>query len=161
MGNLITNKKADEWLNLSNGATDVLLSVLLLSGSDLATTEWEKELIIWLAEHDQYLYGRGVVGFDIDEIAWSTQDFDRQKAFFLKTIDLALQRHRWEVLDYDPPYAHEYLVTLRRLVEKYTVEMIVSTKQWDWFVEPEHLSKCPEHNVYIHANGCLICHDSL
>ncbi|MGE7128985.1 hypothetical protein [Lysinibacillus xylanilyticus] len=53
MGNTITlcdncNEKIVESLSMSNGATNVLLDVLALSGSDLALTTREKEFIVWL-----------------------------------------------------------------------------------------------------------------
>ncbi|MBX7222539.1 MAG: hypothetical protein K1Y36_21510 [Blastocatellia bacterium] len=159
MGNIFSNDKAGCDMALSNGATIVLLSTLILSGSDLAQTEWEQELVTWLAEHDQTIYGLGVVGFDLDEIAWNPADFEQEKAFLLALTDLALRRHRWEVLDYDPPFALCYLTDFRKLVECYTAEMVEGPKAWDWFQPPETLSKCPLHQVFVHANGCLLCHD--
>src|SRR5262245_51957100 len=76
MANRIENTRAgSEPLRLSNGATDVLLSILLLAGSDLATSDWEKSLVVWLAEHDQSVVGGGCVDFDLDEIAWTSTDF--------------------------------------------------------------------------------------
>jgi hypothetical protein len=160
MGNLITNNKAGDLdLKLSNGGTSVLLSVLLLSGSDLAETEWEKELVTWLAGRDQNILGLGVVGFDIAEFAWSKADFPAQKAFLLKMIDLALTKHRWDALDYDPPYAQDYLRDFRKLVEAYLAEY-VEQKEWDWWLKPEEFAKCPKHLVFMHEEGCTICNDS-
>lgn len=160
MGNIISNDKADDSLPLSNGATDVLLSVFILAGSDLAQTDWQKEAIIWFAEHDQSIFGRGVVGFDIDEIAWQKDQFIEQQQFLLQVIDLALQRHHWDKLDYQPPHAHEYLIKLRELITSYTIEMIETDKHWQWYQAPTEFIKCAKHNVYEHANGCLICHDN-
>ncbi len=165
MGNLITNEKAgdDCYLKLSNGATSVLISVLVLSGSDLATSRssiWEKQLITWLAEKDQDIFGIGVVGFDLADIAWQTENFAAQKAFLLGVIDLALTRHRWQILDYDPPHALDYLQNFRKLVERYLPEMVVPNQTWDWWAEPEGFPKCPIHDVYMHAQGCVICHDT-
>jgi hypothetical protein len=70
MSNWICNEKANNELELSNGATDVLASVLILAGSDIVTTRWEQELVTWISEHDQSVFGSEVVGFDIDRIAW-------------------------------------------------------------------------------------------
>jgi hypothetical protein len=161
MGNIISNDKyADTaFLKLSNGATEVLISVLLLSGSDLAQTLWEKELGCWLAEHDQSVFGRGVVGFDLDEIAWNREIFAEQKAFFLKMINTALIRHRWEALDYDPPLVAGQLKELRNLVENYRVEFVEPGKTWDWRLKAEFFAKCPLHQVYLHSEGCAICND--
>lgn len=159
MGNLITNNKANLDLQLSNGATSVLISVLILAGSDLAQSRWEQELVTWMAEHDQSIFGLGIVGFDINEIAWSPEEFEQQKSFLLNMITKAHQRYRWEQLDYDPPYAEEQLLALQHLVELFTVEMIVPNQLWNWYQEPEKFEKCSLHNVYRHANGCPICHD--
>jgi len=161
MGNQIRNDKADKkvFLKLSNGATDVLLSVLILSGADLAVTQWEKELMVWLAAHDQSVFGSGTVGFDIDEIAWTRENFYEQQAFLLTTIDLAITRHRWNSLSYDPPFAQEQLKNLRIIVKNYLFEYVEAARLWDWRVELDSFSKCPVHKVYLHEQGCLICHD--
>src|SRR5262245_49071804 len=119
MANRISNKKADKSFKITNAATSVLMSVLLLAGSDLAQTTWEKEFVTWLAGHDQDIFGLGTVGFDIDEIAWDPHRFIEQKAFLLNVIDAALQRHRWDVLTYDPPYVHMDLASFRDLIEPY------------------------------------------
>jgi len=50
---------------MSNGATNVFLDVLALSGSDLAVTTREKEFIVWLNQRDQSVVGIGTVGFSI------------------------------------------------------------------------------------------------
>src|SRR5262245_16778192 len=126
MGNRIWNRKTGDSLKMQNGATDVLISVLILAGSDLAETVWEKEFVTWLGGRDQSVFGLGNVGFDIDDIAWDPDRFHEQKAFVLAVIDTALRRHRWEMLDYDPPHVHIDLAALRILVEKYTIEMVES-----------------------------------
>ena len=161
MGNRITNKKAgdDTGLKMSNGATAVLISVLLLSGSDLASTQWERELVCWLAERDQSIIGVGVVGFDLDDIAWNRETFLEQKAFFLKMIDTALTRHRWNALDYDPPFVEGQLKQLRTMVENYRLEFVEPGKEWDWWLKADGFDKCPIHQVYLHAEGCAICND--
>jgi hypothetical protein len=162
MGNRIWNRKTGDSLKMQNGATYVFISVLLLAGSDLAETLWEKEFVTWLGGRDQSIFGLGNVGFDIDDIAWSPGRFDEQKEFIMAMIDTALRRHRWEMLDYDPPYVHIDLAALRTLIEKYTIEMAESAQPWKrWLGEPESLSKCPKHDVYEHAHGCLLCHDQV
>jgi hypothetical protein len=113
---------------MQNGATDVFISVLLLAGSDLAETMWEKGFVTWLAGHDQSIFGLGVVGFDIGEIAWDPDRFAEQKAFVLAVIDTSLRRYRWEILDYDPPYVHLDLATFRILVEKFSPYQIMAMK---------------------------------
>jgi hypothetical protein len=160
MGNRICNGKTGDSFKMQNGATDVFISVLLLAGSDLAETVWEKEFITWLAGRDQSIFGLGMVGFDIGEIAWDPDRFAGQKAFVLAVIDTSLRRHRWEILDYDPPYVHLDLAAFRILVEKYAIDIVESAKPWKWRGgEPGPMAKCPKHDVYEHAHGCLLCHD--
>jgi len=70
MGNTITlcdncDEKVVESLSMSNGATNVFLDVLALSGSDLAVTARENEFIVWLNQRDQSVVGIGTVGFSI------------------------------------------------------------------------------------------------
>lgn len=54
----------------------------MLSGSELAKTNREKEFIIWLAQRDQNVVGRGTVGFDLDEMPWIEDDFPEMKSGF-------------------------------------------------------------------------------
>ena len=159
MANFISNEAAGLSLRLSNGATGVLLSVLVLAGSDLAQSTWEQELVTWLAEHDQTVLGTGMVSFDVQEIAWTCDGFDDEKAFVLNTIDHAQTRHRWDALGYDPPYALQDLVTFRALVQAISLESIRPGGTWDWLQRPEAMVKCPLHEVYVHALGCLLCND--
>jgi hypothetical protein len=126
----------------------------------LAGTEWERDLVQWLAEHDQTVFGLGVVSFDLDEIAWTRDAFDDEKAFMLAMIDLAGKRHRWEVLPYDPPFAGQHLAALRALVERFQVEHVVDGQTWSWrFDERERDERCPTHAVFVHGAGCPICRD--
>ena len=86
MGNRISNRQVDDQtLKMSNGGTDVFLDTLCLAGSDIATEEYQKDIIIWLAQRDSEIGGRGASGFDIAKIIWQEGLFDQQKAFiFLK-----------------------------------------------------------------------------
>lgn len=43
------------------------------------------------------------------------------KDFLLRVLDLALSRHRWEELTYEPPRAEGYLRTYRAMVEEFDV----------------------------------------
>jgi hypothetical protein len=60
---------------LMNQGFDVFLSVLQFALSDLATSPWQRALAQWVAWHDQNLVGRGVVGFDLEDIAWDPARF--------------------------------------------------------------------------------------
>lgn len=60
----------------------MFIEVLVISGSILAGTNREKELIIWLAQRDQSVVGIGTVGFDIDEMPWTVNSFASEKDFY-------------------------------------------------------------------------------
>lgn len=81
-----------------------------------------------------------------------------QKRFVLEMIDLARRRHRWETLGYDPAFAPAQLVELRALVELCSVDH-VANEGWALRLPTEKLELCDHHRVYVHAGGCLICHD--
>jgi hypothetical protein len=159
MGNIISNYKVDKdkYFRFTNGETSVLIATLVLSGSSLANSEWEKKCIIWLASHDQAISGLGVAGFDIDEIAWTKSEFQNQKEFIFNVIDLALNKHNWHLLDYKPPYAHEYLQQFKELIEEYKEEYVESDKIWDLENSSSEPDKCSKHMIFLHENGCVIC----
>jgi hypothetical protein len=162
MANRITNVKsgAEIGLRMSNGGTFVLVSVLLLAGSDLAESRWEKDFVAWIAEKDQSFLGLGVVGFDLDEIAWSRENFAAEKQFVLAVIDKALERHRWSQLNYDPPFVADHLKELRALVEQYQPDFVEAGKTWQFFAKLDQFTKCPVHQVFVHSHGCHICSHS-
>ncbi len=89
-----------EPIGMSNGLTSVFIEVLVISGSVLAKTNREKELIIWLAQRDQSVVGIGTVGFDIDEMPWTIDSFESEKDFILDTISNAADGLGWEKLSY-------------------------------------------------------------
>ncbi len=102
MGNIIRfnkNTPVENWICMSNLTTDVFINILLLSGSALAETDEEKQLIVWLAERDQKL-GLGTVGFDVVEMPWRKKTFLNDRTFLLNIIQSAENKLDWEKLDY-------------------------------------------------------------
>ena len=81
MGNIISFdgnvSENDNSLSMSNGLTDVFLDYLLVSGSELAKTDSEKILIVFLAEKQQSVIGIGNVDFDIIEMPWQKSTFEK------------------------------------------------------------------------------------
>jgi hypothetical protein len=163
MANQFSNLRAgpDTWLSMSNGATAVVLDVLLLSGSDLAADPWEEGFVRWLASRDQSVIGIGIAGFDIDEIAWTPAGFAAQHAFVLRVIDAALARQRWELLGFEPPYAAAHLARLREVFAGYRAEFVTPGRVWD----DDYLAaagRCERHDVLRYDGyGCLLCNDGL
>jgi hypothetical protein len=160
MGNHITSKRStDLLLDMSNGGTDVVLSVLTLAGTALATTDWERRFVAWLAEHDQAFFGLGVVGFDLDTVPWG-EEWPAHKDFFLRVIDLARSGFRYGDLGYDPPFVKAQLVKLRSIVESVN-EAVVSALALPFEHLEEPVERCEDHDVYRHAYGCILCSDEV
>lgn len=163
MSNTISNNRfnKNDYLKLSNGATDVLIDLLVLSGSSLAQTRWQKELIIFLSLNDQQIKGQGCVGFDISELGWEINHFENQKKFILKVIDNALEKKKWEKLNYKP--SKSYISNLRRFREmiiNYS-KILVEPRdilKWSKNFNKMEFKKCVKHNIYTHPFGCKICH---
>lgn len=76
-----------ESLRMTNTGTSVFIEILVLSGSHIAETDREKEFVIWLAQRDQNIIGRGTVGFDLDEMPWLEHDLEPMKQFMLRMIE--------------------------------------------------------------------------
>ncbi|AEV69934.1 hypothetical protein [Acetivibrio clariflavus] len=159
----------DEWLCMSNGGTAVFLSVLVLSGSRLAQEKKEKELIIWISEHDDTVRGRGCNGFDIEDIPWDFNNFERERSFILKVIEGAREKLGWETLHYEPneAFVFSYLDTFKNLIINFDPVYIDKEAYRCWkeegndprFAIPEGFTKCPKHGTLLYFNGCIACND--
>ncbi len=147
-----------EELYLTNGGTDVFFDVLTLAGCALAESAWESNLVLLFA--DGHRIGRGTAGFDLNELPW-TAAWPSEKAFLLRVLDLAMTRHGWGLLTYDPPFALGYLRRYRAMVEGWPAPAPVwRPAAWpDWRVPPppEDLEPCPEHGIYKGTLGCRLC----
>jgi len=134
----------------------VLMSVLVLAGSELAESEWEQRFVAWWARRDQSIFGLGMVSFDLADIPWSDA-WETEKAFALRVIDLALTGHRFADLDYDPPFVKDQLASLRTLVEGVNTS-VVSASAGKTFEDAElPVPRCELHDVFAHGYGCLLC----
>ncbi|MFD4247535.1 hypothetical protein ACFWP3_39020 [Streptomyces sp. NPDC058525] len=105
-------------LEMTNGGTAVFVDVLTLAVSTLAREPWDFRFAALLTRQDQNVMGRGMVGFGLAELDWGDTPQERAaaKGFLLRVLDLALSRHRWEELTYEPPRAEGYLRTYRTMV---------------------------------------------
>lgn len=153
---------------MSNGLTDVLINVLVLSGSRLAQTEDEKRLIVWLAERDQSKIGMGTVGFDIGEMPWNADSVGESKAFLLNVIRGAENRLGWETLDYSPneEMIFPVLKKFAELISLFSVEKITPGCLEEWLESAEEhdpvwcgFPKCEKHGVLLSCFGCQICNN--
>lgn len=160
MGNVFSG--SGQSLDLSNGGTEVFIDVLMLAVSGLADAEWDHRFAALLTLQDQNVMGRGSVGFDLRDIAWGTSASERvrSKDFVLRSITLALSRHRWSELDYDPPYARDYLLQFQSMVESFVP--VHDAGPGGGFPSPEEraVASCAHHRILSalpHWEGCFLC----
>ncbi|MEU2669557.1 hypothetical protein ABZ622_11895 [Streptomyces sp. NPDC007164] len=166
MGNFFHGGGRD--LSLSNGGTAVFVDVLMLVVSDLAESVWEYRFTTLLTLQDQSVMGRGVVGFDLEDIDWGRSPRERTAAkdFVLRMLDLALRRHRWDELGYDPPFAEGYLRQYREMVEAFDPADAGRHAGADSpFPGPEEatVAMCVRHRVLCapaHWEPCVFCNAS-
>ena len=170
LGNTICfndNTHADDCIHLSNGAMDVFINVLALSGSALAKTAQEKRLVVWLSEKDQKV-GRGTVGFDIVEMPWQKETFASDKAFLLKMIEAAENKLDWEKLGYTP---NQDIISMKlyqfgKLIGRMTEQDINENAAAEWLEGAESndpvncgFPRCKIHNTLLTFLGCQICNN--
>ena len=146
----------DEWLHMSNGLTAMFLFVLALSGSRLAKDDKEKELIIWIIEHDDTVYGRGCNAFDISEMPWDVNNFEKERDFIFKVIEGAKEKLGWESIEdtFKPreDWVFSSLDTFYKLVKNFDKKYIdkEAYTEWKYFVPgfrlPDGYPDCREEN---------------
>jgi len=159
----------DEWLSISNGGTTVLLTVIGLSGSIIAQSNKEKDILLWILEHDQEVRGLGNAGFDICDIPWDSENFEAEKNFLIRVIDGANQKLGWDKLDYEPNESRIYIYIdkLKDLITKFQSKDINKQSYRDWikessdprFTNPIGYTKCKTHGILLYFNGCIACND--
>lgn len=151
-------------LAMSNGLTSVFVGVLAIAMSALAKSELEKYIAVWVASHDQAIFGRGVVDFDVCDAPWSLGTFKTDKKFMLNAIQAAASKLDWDRLGYSPsePSVLQSLATFQMLVENFLEDDILPASEWAWQfgVEPGKFEQCAKHGVYLHSHGCVLCNDA-
>lgn len=173
MGNTISMPNGQrhlvESISMSNGLTSVFLDLLVISGSIIAQTNRERELIIWLAQRDQSIVGIGTVGFDIDEIPWTLKNFETERDFILRTTTSAINGLVWERLDYEPrrDWVIERLEQFQQMINSFERQYINEIHYTDWLQNedddnptiPVGYPKCHIHHVYLSCHGCILCNN--
>lgn len=174
MGNAISLPKELEHLvdslHMSNGLTSVFIEVLAISGSILAKTNRERELIIWIAQRDQAIVGIGTVGFDIDEVPWTIDSFESEKDFILRVISSAIDGLGWERLSYKPrsDLVIGCLEKFQQMISFFDKEHVNlnSYFEWseieeddEWPTIPKGYPKCEKHDIYLSCHGCILCNN--
>jgi hypothetical protein len=152
MGNSIGLPRTGADIYLSNMGTSVLLIMLVLSGTAIARTEGEKNLVVFLAEHDQTYCGFGVVGFDLNEMPWDRDAFEDQVLFMIRVIDGALARTNWDKVQNFTPRIEEYAPLLENLKSMLSDLRPTDIEINDW-VPPAGYVMCDDHPALMYDLG--------
>lgn len=163
---LYENSPIDDWLTMSNGATEVFISVIGLSGSRIAKTDDEKILIVWILEHDQSAIGIGAVDFDLSELPWNKRRFNLQKQFMLKVLEGIENKLDWEALNYvsNEKFLETPVLYFRKMLQQVNESIIdeKAIKEWIADSKKEEPMKngfplCKKHKIFLTLFGCHIC----
>ena len=84
----------------------------------LAQSRWEHELVVWLEDRSR----AAGLELDVSDIAWSPDNFERQRSFLIGAIEVALIAS---------PHARA-LICWRRLIADHPRESIVVGRRWQW-----------------------------
>lgn len=177
MGTSITITYASgQWLNLplSNSAGEAKICALVVAGSReiletvaelqsagfrLSDFTWETTLLTCLASHDRVVLSNSE-GFDIGKLGWTSEAFPDQKKTFLQFIESALmysEQNLGHVFNIERLLPN--LGALRLMVNNMTEADIPANSAFEWLLPPpETVTACPEHEVFLHSRGCLLCH---
>lgn len=95
-----------------------LLADTAAAARPLAQGRWELELVLWLEDRAHRLG----MDLDVEDIAWSPENFERQKRFLIDSIERAAVTSR-----------HARALHLWcRLFEAHTREHVVVGRRWQW-----------------------------
>jgi len=164
MGNRITNNysDSDNSMKMSNGATSVFVSAIALSGSVLARSKEEIDLIVWLSGCDQNVLGSGTVGFDLSQLPWAKNEakFNEQVEFIFRVVERINTKEDLGVLSYEPRFLIKNMADFSKLLREFRYQYIDFESEL-WPLEPDVFGKrCSKHRVYMHCAGCVVCNDS-
>jgi|GEM_PF-513239 len=174
MSNEICHPRYEEYgiIQWSNSRTIVVFSVLIINGSRLAKTRRKAEFILWLAQREQDVFGLGMVGFDLGDLPWSLDDFEKEKIFLLKVIESAKEELGCGVvkLGTHPEVLRGDLEDLRMLILNFTDEDLRTAYLLKEELKdiggrglpvemPPQLEKCKIHRVLLTQYGCYVCNN--
>jgi hypothetical protein len=153
VANLITGN--GRLMQMSNGLSVAVLHVLVMSGSAMATRADERRFVRWLAE-DIEPSSRGVGGFDILELPWSTVAFEEERSFMLRVVEDALTTGRWSLLPYEPKrdWVVDRLDQLRTILADMTQPLGRPGADGDVV---DDAKSCAVHGALLVEGSCVIC----
>ena len=106
-------------LLVSSEVAGAMLADTAAAARPLAQGRWELEFVLWLEDRAHRL----ATDLDVEDIAWSPENFERQKRFVIDSIERAAV---------GSPHARA-LHLWSRLFEAHTREHVVVGRRWQWF----------------------------
>ncbi len=95
-----------------------MLTVTAASARPLAQSRWEHELVVWLEDRSRRLGGE----LDVGDLAWSPENFERQRSFLIQAIERAAMAS-----------AHARALGLwAHQISSHPRESIVVGRRWQW-----------------------------
>lgn len=95
-----------------------ILSSTAASARPLAQSRWEHELVVWLEDRSRQPGGE----LDVSDIAWSPENFERQRSFLVEAIERAALGS-----------AHARALALwAQQIAGHPRESIVVGRRWQW-----------------------------
>jgi hypothetical protein len=156
MANWFGGSESGPGMKLSNGGSEVFLDVLAMPACELAQTAFERGFALLLCNSR---IGLGNEGFDLDELPWSA-DWEAERAFLLRVIELAQSHFHWELLSYEPPHADRYLADYAEVVRTYhpPTQPVDLPRMWDPSPVAAAFTRCPKHGLYLgDYTDCRLC----
>jgi hypothetical protein len=105
-------------LLVSSEVACAMLADIAAAARPLAQGRWELELVLWLEDRAQ----RMAMDLDVEDLAWSPENFERQKRFVIESIERAALTS---------PHARA-LHLWCRLFEAHAREHVVVGRRWQW-----------------------------
>ena len=156
---------SEDKISIPDRGAEVLMQVLVLAAAALAETESQKQLAVWLAEHDRRR-GADSLGFCIAEMPWHAESFDADRRFMVRVTDAASQQNGWEHLNARPNIEH--LMPMLGWFHKRFVRLRYedvnprALEFWLSDMEPDDpalngFPRCKRHGIYLTWLGCPLC----
>lgn len=112
-------------LLVSSDVASAILWATAQAARPLAQSRWEHELVLWLEDRSRCL----AVDLDVEDIAWSPENFERQRRFLTDAIERAALGS-----------VHTRALALwARMIGAHPREWVIVGRRWQWIGDPPSL----------------------
>ena len=166
MGSLFLNSQSNNYFKTSTVTTDLFLKSLVISGSRMARSEWEKSMVMFFVERNQNITGGGLAGFDVMELGWTKESFFVQLKFLHSVVEDCLKYQTWNAFNYATSKAEIMIKSLQKfkeLIAEIDFTKIRDNRIVHNFHQRENYEYCSLHqtlklnDLILGQEGCLVC----